>query len=984
MSHATHPRTANRHRLAGQSRLAVAALAVATATARGATDVTWKTNAGGLFNAGTNWAGNTVPGAGNNARFFVAATNPFTVTLTSDVTTAALYGNTRVNVDLGGRTWSLAAPPGSDPLVVSKNDPTMSFPLPAELLLTHGTLSATAPAGRATVVGQLAGDSGLVEVGNGATLAAAGAVDVGQAGYGVVQVDSGGTLAVTGAVVVGRSGLGDVIVLRGGAMTVTGSIDLGRSGGGYADVGGSVTLNGSLSLGVNPGSAGGVYISSSSVTTAGNLVTNGGEEHIGEGGRGDFAQEGNATSHTVGQNLLIGVAAGSSGLYELLGGLLSVNGSEFVGYGGAGRIRHDYGIHRVNGDFYVGLLAGASGTYVFGNASSDGTIPTVPQSLAVAGDEVIGASATGTPASGGTPAMPGGAFTQYLHTTHTVGTAAAPRSLTVGESAGSTALYQASGGTLAVTGNLTVGLLAGSRGTMTLGGTTTAVTVGGTARVGDAGTGTLNLAGATLAVAGDLVVGGANGGVGTVYVPQPSTVTVGGTLAVAPAAGATGSVTLLGGTLTADALAVGGANGSNGSFTYSGTAAVLVGPGTPPAGQGSSLTIAPGHAVTVGGTSTIVAYGPFVDRGTVAVLPGGDFTYNGSRIPVAAGGSFTVAAGATVRFTSSGSLDNAGTVTAAAGSTLWVPDGLANAGAFANAGTLRAGGTVTNSAGTFSQTGPQVWAAGSALEVTGGTVTLGTDAGSAATQNLAVTLYGGGLICGTTEHFRSLTLSDGTTVTESAPAAAHTVLVTGPLVFAGYTGRWQGRLDLGANDLIVRGGSLSAVASQAAQGFAGGTWNGSGGIVSSAAASNLQRLTAVGVIQNNTSTGAALYTTFDGEAVSATDVLARYTVYGDANLDGAVTAADYTRLDAGFVTGRTGWFNGDFNYDGAVDGSDYALADNAFNRQAGGVGTPAARVAAAAAVPEPAAICGVAAALGLVRRRRRRQVEPSNPSETLR
>ena len=85
---------------------------------------------------------------------------------------------------------------------------------------------------------------------------------------------------------------------------------------------------------------------------------------------------------------------------------------------------------------------------------------------------------------------------------------------------------------------------------------------------------------------------------------------------------------------------------------------------------------------------------------------------------------------------------------------------------------------------------------------------------------------------------------------------------------------------------------------------------------------------------------------------------------------GVVNAADYTRLDAGIVQHLTGWLNGDFNYDGAVDGSDYALADNGFNRQAGGIASPAAVVAVA--VPEPASIGLVCAAVAVLARRRGR------------
>jgi hypothetical protein len=63
-------------------------------------------------------------------------------------------------------------------------------------------------------------------------------------------------------------------------------------------------------------------------------------------------------------------------------------------------------------------------------------------------------------------------------------------------------------------------------------------------------------------------------------------------------------------------------------------------------------------------------------------------------------------------------------------------------------------------------------------------------------------------------------------------------------------------------------------------------------------------------------------------------VVARYTYYGDANLDGVVNGMDYTLIDNGFAAQNNagfvyGWVNGDFNYDGHIDGADYALIDTA-------------------------------------------------------
>jgi hypothetical protein len=172
----------------------------------------------------------------------------------------------------------------------------------------------------------------------------------------------------------------------------------------------------------------------------------------------------------------------------------------------------------------------------------------------------------------------------------------------------------------------------------------------------------------------------------------------------------------------------------------------------------------------------------------------------------------------------------------------------------------------------------------------------------------------------------SLQLTNGATA--SLAGATNPVLLTSTLSIDSTS-----KLDLGNGGLDVSGGTLSAINTEVAQGYANGLWTGDG-ITSSTAAADSTHLTALGT----------------------NDILVKYTYYGDANLSGHVDGSDYSLIDNGYAKKLSGWFNGDFNYDGAVDGSDYTLIDNAFNRQgvafspAAQVASPAAQIAKAPAV----------------------------------
>jgi hypothetical protein len=202
-------------------------------------------------------------------------------------------------------------------------------------------------------------------------------------------------------------------------------------------------------------------------------------------------------------------------------------------------------------------------------------------------------------------------------------------------------------------------------------------------------------------------------------------------------------------------------------------------------------------------------------------------------------------------------------------------------------------------------------------------------------QKLALLSVGAGAVAKLTSH--------------TGGAANVKAIDTSSLAFSG-----SGALDLTNNALVVRGGNLATITAEIVSGRNGNLWNGPG-LESSTAGADANHITTLGV-----STAAAeglTGGTFAGvSGLSAGDVLVKYTYYGDANLDGKVTGADYAAIDTGFGSHLSGWANGDFNGDGVVTGADYAAIDNAFAFQGGVVlagGGGAAQANSIQAVPEP-------------------------------
>src|SRR5262249_39815394 len=140
-----------------------------------------------------------------------------------------------------------------------------------------------------------------------------------------------------------------------------------------------------------------------------------------------------------------------------------------------------------------------------------------------------------------------------------------------------------------------------------------------------------------------------------------------------------------------------------------------------------------------------------------------------------------------------------------------------------------------------------------------------------------------------------------------------------------------GTVNLNDNDMIVRyiaPSPLPAIKGYLTTGFHAGAWDGAG-ISSMTAHNDPTSLTALGYAEPND----VGITTFDGQPITIA-VLVKYTYYGDANLDGAVTTSDFQRFLDGLVTHGTTWATGDFTYDNKIDlGNDFNLFLLAYLKQ---------------------------------------------------
>jgi fibronectin-binding autotransporter adhesin len=205
-------------------------------------------------------------------------------------------------------------------------------------------------------------------------------------------------------------------------------------------------------------------------------------------------------------------------------------------------------------------------------------------------------------------------------------------------------------------------------------------------------------------------------------------------------------------------------------------------------------------------------------------------------------------------------------------------------------------------------------------------------------------------------------------------------------------------LDMTDNNMVVHNGNIAATVAQLETGLnaAGTLWTGQGitssTAVADAAAHANATVFAVGAIRNIDKNNNLIYSTWPASpspdtgasGLATTDVLIKYTYFGDADLNGVVdNTSDYDLWSNGFtdagLAATNGWLYGDFDYSGTVDNTtDYDLWSTGFVHEAGpltGNSISAIPTTSVQAVPEPtSALLGAVGLVGLAIMQMRRSV----------
>jgi len=177
------------------------------------------------------------------------------------------------------------------------------------------------------------------------------------------------------------------------------------------------------------------------------------------------------------------------------------------------------------------------------------------------------------------------------------------------------------------------------------------------------------------------------------------------------------------------------------------------------------------------------------------------------------------------------------------------------------------------------------------------------------------------------------------------------VALTAGSALAAAPGVW----DLGEGNAVIRNTPYATVYNMVLSGYNGGLWDGPGINSSAAAAPANLGVTALATVLNDIggspiwTSGADIGPEFNIaglDPLTTSDIIIKYTYYGDADLNGNVDLDDFFLITFG---SSDGWLFGDFDYSSSVDLDDFFL-------WAGNLGQSGLSGGAASPVPEPSTL----------------------------
>jgi len=826
---------------------------------------------------------------------------------------------------------------------------------------------------------------------------------------------SGGT-NITGGLVLGLdSGAAQgTFLLSGGSLSITGGgfEQIGDKGHGiFSQSGGTNTVTGGIILADFFGTSG-TYTLSGGTASAPNIYVGGGVSSA--GGQGIFTVEGGAltvTNTLEVYNASVNALNFSSGTITASALNFNNNPALFNWTGGALQLTSSFNVSVLGSAVTLGSnqTLGVTGTETLGstltlnsgsmNTVSGGVAVTSQGFLSIAGGALSAASLTGT---GGLSVTAGTLSLSTLAPTQTTMTVAGGTvtvgsvSLTVG------GVINVSGGTLSA-GTISItpsGAISESKGTVNA--TTLTLDGGYTYTGGSHSISSINigssgvLGGSSFTLNSTEALALSSGGTistSSFSIAAGGSASQNGGTISSPLVGVEGDLSFISGTLTPSVLDVeqGGLFSLTNAWTNASSMQVEAGGNVQLSSaltNNSVIQVLSGGLIFGSASITNNSAGLISGAGTISagISNGGTIEPIGGLLSLTGAvnntGAVNVPVGTEALFSNmtynpgtltlnGGTIDTNGTtlhnVSQISGYGVLRTGGLTNDGTIALAGQTSVYGSVTNNSDGL------IHLSGNSLSVFYGTVAnggmLNIDAGASGSLYGAYsgsgsivdngTLYlNANSVAGHISGSGNLTIGS----TSSGPAVVQLIPGSGLSQQGALTIASNSKFDITNNNFIINYGSgpdpIASIAALIASGYAGGTWAGNG-IMSTTAQSNSASY-GIGYADSADPGNPA--------GLASDQIEIKYTLLGDANLDGKVNGSDFTLMASHFNDAVTnGWDEGDFNYSGTVNGADFVLLADNFNQFASQSAVSAADLAAldtfAAAngisltsVPEPSLI----------------------------